>query len=90
MERRYERIEVARKALIAFDEVMQIAKPTTIERDAAIQRFEFTFALEMANDRNRSLHTYNESLAIEIYGRLSTYLGLLTLWLDRLKAGRSA
>ncbi|HEX7066294.1 MAG TPA: HI0074 family nucleotidyltransferase substrate-binding subunit, partial [Bacillales bacterium] len=43
MGRSEERIEAARKALLAFQEVMQIRQPTSIERDAAIQRFEFTF-----------------------------------------------
>jgi nucleotidyltransferase substrate binding protein (TIGR01987 family) len=43
MGRSSERIEVARKALYAFQEVLQIGNPSTIERDAAIQRFEFTF-----------------------------------------------
>jgi len=31
------------KALNAFNEVLLIANPTNIERDAAIQRFEFSF-----------------------------------------------
>jgi hypothetical protein len=43
MGRSSERIEAARKAMLAFQEVMQIEKTTTIERDAAIHRFEFTF-----------------------------------------------
>lgn len=38
-----ERIEVAERAYKALEEVMEIKEPTLIERDASIQRFEFTF-----------------------------------------------
>ncbi|NMA02562.1 MAG: DUF86 domain-containing protein [Clostridia bacterium] len=102
---------------------MEIINPDSIERDAAIQRFEFTFetiwktakdwlyvregldigspksviracrevgiftdeeallALEMVNDRNLTVHTYNEALAVEIYSRLTKYLPLMEKWL---------
>lgn len=43
MDKANERISVANRALAAFNEVMQIKHPSSIERDAAIQRFEFTF-----------------------------------------------
>lgn len=127
MERLQQRIEMAEKALRAFEEVMLIPEPTTIERDAAIQRFEFTFeamwkaakqllfdiegidvgspkgvirscrevgifsdteamhALEMVNDRNLTVHTYNEALATEIYDRLWYYAQLMRRWLERMK-----
>lgn len=35
--------------------------------------------LQMIDDRNKSVHTYNEKLAEEIYGRLSGYLKLFQL-----------
>lgn len=119
---------MADKALTAFQDVMSIQNPTTIERDAAIQRFEFTFeaiwkaakqmlfdvegidvgspkgvirscreigiidesetifALQMVDDRNLTVHTYNEALAIEIYERLKIYLELLEEWLSEIKS----
>ena len=43
MERLKGRNAVAEQAFNTFEEVMEIIEPTTIERDAAIQRFEFTF-----------------------------------------------
>ncbi|MGY0693320.1 nucleotidyltransferase substrate binding protein [Virgibacillus sp. FSP13] len=43
MERLLERIQVANKALRTFNEVVKIEGPSAIERDAAIQRFEFSF-----------------------------------------------
>lgn len=117
------RVAVAEQVLKTFEEVMKINEPTPIERDAAIQRFEFTFeatwkaakqmlfdiegidvaspkgviracreiglfsdeqavdALQMVNDRNLTVHTYNESLASEIYERLKQHSELLRLWI---------
>jgi nucleotidyltransferase substrate binding protein (TIGR01987 family) len=110
-----------------LDEVARIPSPTKIERDAAIQRFEYTFeacwkatqrfllvvegletgspkgairlsrevgllsdeetvqALEMVDDRNQTVHTYNESLAVQIAKRLPGYAELLGHWLRRMQ-----
>jgi Nucleotidyltransferase substrate binding protein like len=38
-------------------------------------------ALEMARDRNLTVHTYNEELANQIYSRLSGYADLMDFWL---------
>ena len=43
MERLQERITAAENALRALEEVMAILKPSAIERDAAIKRFELAF-----------------------------------------------
>ena len=42
MERLRERIEMAKKALQSFEESVGSETPSQIERDAAIQRFEYT------------------------------------------------
>lgn len=42
MERLTRRLQVAERALAALIEVVAIEKPSAIERDAAIQRFEYT------------------------------------------------
>lgn len=42
-------------------------------------------ALRMADDRNLTVHTYNESLALEIASRIWTHLRLLEIWLERIK-----
>ena len=128
MERLHERLAVAGKAIARFDEALAIQRPRSLERDAAIQRFEFTFealwkaarsfllvregldlaspkgviracreiglltdgeavmALTMADDRNLTVHTYNEPLAIEIYERLGSYGPLLRHWLSAMIA----
>lgn len=124
MERMEQRLKVSYRALATLDEVLAIQNPTRIERDASIQRFEYTFeavwktakqylfdyegldagspkgvirsslsvglfdegetalALEMVDDRNLSVHTYNEALAEMIFGRLSRYAVLMKKWLD--------
>lgn len=103
---------------------MAIVQPNSIERDASIQRFKFTFeavwkaakqwlydvegldvgspksvirtfreiglfdeettvlALQMVNDRNLTVHTYNEAFANEIYSKLTLYAPLLKNWIS--------
>jgi nucleotidyltransferase substrate binding protein (TIGR01987 family) len=97
---------------------------STITRDAAIKRFEFTFELlwkslqrffriqgitcnspkgclkeafsfgliednplwvRMIDDRNLTVHTYNEAVAIEIYQHLKNYMPLFNRMLQSLK-----
>ena len=111
-------LETARRALSTLEELAGNGAPTPVERDAAIQRFEYTFeatwkllalclrdregvvaaspksafraamragllteedarlALEMADDRNLTVHTYIEALAARIYARLPAYAAL--------------
>ncbi|SDZ84510.1 nucleotidyltransferase substrate binding protein, HI0074 family [Thalassobacillus cyri] len=127
MERLRQRLEAAEKALVAFEKLATLKKPNDVERDAAIQRFEFSFeaswkaakqylfeiegvdvgspkgvirscrevnllkdeeailALEMVNDRNLTVHTYNEEVAIKIYSNLHRYYDLLQKWVKRMK-----
>jgi len=116
------RLRFSRRALGTLREVLAEPK-TSITRDAAIQRFEYSFetswkalqlhlreaegldlaspasvvrsahavgildeasarlGLEMVRDRNLTVHTYNERLADEIYGRLRGYLEMMDAWL---------
>ncbi|HCU24535.1 MAG TPA: nucleotidyltransferase [Deltaproteobacteria bacterium] len=127
MERLRERITIAEKALKTFEEIMQIASPDLVTRDAGIQRFEYTFeavwktaqrfllvkegltagspkstiraslqvgllnetecdlALRMADDRNLTVHTYDESIAETLYQHLQDYYPLLQNWLEKIK-----
>ncbi len=104
-----------------------LPEPTRIERDAAIQRFEYSFeatwkagqrylqviegtavgspkaairasreaglldattteqALGMADDRNLTAHTYNESIAVAIAARLPRHLATLEAWLRAMR-----
>ncbi len=127
MERLLERLQTAAQALLRLEEALSIVTPSSIERDAAIQRFEFTFealwktakeflyqvegldiaspkgvirscrelgifdeqkaiqALVMTDDRNLTVHTYNETLAIEIYTKIRSYASLMRYWLHELQ-----
>ena len=131
MERLRERLRVARKAFQSFKEAVAITTPTSIERDAAIQRFEYTVeavwktaqrylevvegieegspkgvirscreaglltktlavtALEMIDDRNLTVHTYNETLAEQIHAHLPKYRDLIAGWLKGMEKNLS-
>jgi nucleotidyltransferase substrate binding protein (TIGR01987 family) len=123
VDRLKERLTVARRALGTLQELLLLAQPSRVERDAAIQRFEYTceaiwkaaqrylleveglsvgspkgsirasrdvgllndeqatVGLEMIDDRNLTVHTYNETVAEDIYSNLAQYADLLTVWL---------
>ncbi|BCJ86952.1 HI0074 family nucleotidyltransferase substrate-binding subunit [Effusibacillus dendaii] len=127
MERLEQRLNVSYRALETLNEVLSLPSPSRIERDASIQRFEYTFeavwktgkqylfdyegldigspkgvirasfsvglfneeetamGLELVDDRNLSVHTYNEALAEMIFGRLPQYAVLMKKWLDEIK-----
>lgn len=127
MERLRAKLAVASKANLRLLEAVRLPDPSELERDAIIQRFEFTFealwkaaqyylfvvegldiaspkgviracrevgifneeesmlALKMADDRNLTVHTYNEVLAVAIYQRILKYQGLLAAWQERME-----
>lgn len=127
MDRLTTRAALARRALQQLDELTQRAVLTPIERDAALQRFEYSCetvwklaqlylreregslagtpkqivrasaasgllgdgeamqALAMVDDRNDTVHTYNEPLALEIAARLPAHRTLLGSWLERIE-----
>jgi len=122
MDRSHERLSIAARAFSSLRELAVLPEPTAIERDAAIQRFDYSFeatwkaaqrflyafegveagspkacvraareaglltdadaaaALGMADDRNLTAHTYNESLAELIFSRLPRHLVLMERW----------
>ena len=127
MERLKERLAMARRALSTLQELVRLEHPSRVERDAAIQRFEYTceavwkaaqryllevegisagspkasiracrevgflsddqaaIGLEMIDDRNLTVHTYNEAVAEDIYGNLPQYTDLLAVWLTAME-----
>ena len=132
MERLKERLAVASRAIERLRQISELPKIGEIERDALIQRFEFTFeavwkaaqfhllqvegldvaspkaviracrevglldeqeamqALQMADDRNMTVHTYNEELAVQILERIMKYQVLLDKWLTAMKNDQAA
>jgi nucleotidyltransferase substrate binding protein (TIGR01987 family) len=127
MDRLKQRVMTAERALVSLEELASISSPTKIERDAAVQRFEYTFeacwkaaqryllvvegidsgspkdvirqcravgilsdklavrGLEMVDDRNLTVHTYNESLAQLILSRIPTHTKALRTWIDAVR-----
>jgi nucleotidyltransferase substrate binding protein (TIGR01987 family) len=129
MERTGERLALARRALGTLEELVTVQPASAVVRDAAIQRFEYTFeatwkaaqiylrevegreigspkgtvrlslqvgvldetearlALAMVDDRNLTVHAYNEAIAEAIAQRLAEYASLMRHWLGAM-AGR--
>lgn len=127
MARTRERLAVARKALGTLRALPLTETVSEIVRDAAIQRFEYTFeatwkaarqylsdiegleaasprsairasfqvgvldeaatrrALAMVDDRNLSVHTYNEALAEAIFARLDEHAQAIAAWLGAME-----
>ena len=123
MERTGERLALARRALGTLEELVGVPPASPLVRDAAIQRFEYTFeatwkaaqiylreieglevgspkgvvrlslqvgvldevdarrALAMVDDRNLTVHAYNEAIAEAIAQRLAEYASLMSRWL---------
>ena len=128
MDRLKERLATARRALESLEELVVLQPPSRVERDAAIQRFEYSFeacwkaaqryllvveglslgapkacirasrevglfsdeqaivGLEMVDDRNLTVHTYNEAVAERIYRNLARHSALLAYWLTAMQA----
>ncbi|MEX2536006.1 MAG: HI0074 family nucleotidyltransferase substrate-binding subunit [Trueperaceae bacterium] len=118
---------MARKALATLQSLPLATSTDDVVRDAAIQRFEYTFeatwkaaqqflreleglavaspkgsiresfqngllteeearaAMGMADDRNLTVHTYNESLSQAIFSRLSTHAAIMGRWLQAME-----
>lgn len=131
MDRLTQRLGTAQRALETLRPLLKRRKSKVV-RDAAIQRFEYTFeavwkaaqlylkqqegldlaspksvirgfgqigmlgkehvqlAIAMADDRNLTVHAYNESLAEAIYSRLSAYAQLMEDWLHSMGERRKA
>lgn len=127
MARTQERLAVARKALGTLQALPLTETVSDVVRDAAIQRFEYTFeaawkaaqqylldiegleavsprsairasfqvkildeeatrrALMMVDDRNLSVHTYNEALAEAIFTRLDEHAQSIAAWLGAME-----
>lgn len=86
MERLVQRIQMARRALAMLQELTPIASPTSVERDAAIQRFEYSteacwkaaqsalsvqFGLELASPKSVIRASVQNGLLTEAAARLA-------------------
>ena len=86
MERLVQRIQMARRALATLQELTPITSPTSVERDAAIQRFEYSteacwkaaqsalstqFGLELASPKSVIRASAQNALLTEAAARLA-------------------
>ena len=127
MERLRQRLDTAGSALQTLAEIFPQQRVSDIVRDAAIQRFEYTFeamwkamqlflreeeglevgspkgviraalqvglldddqtrlALQMTEDRNLTVHTYNQSVAEAIFAHIPAYIRLMDDWLRAMR-----
>ncbi len=129
MEKVQERINTAQRVLTKLHELAIKPALSDVERDALIQRFEFSFellwkcakeylyveegidaaspkkvirccrelglldegqtqeVLQMADDRNLTTHTYDETFAQAVVERIRHYDPLLQFWLGQVEKG---
>ena len=80
MERVRERLKIARKALRTLRELTDKPKLSIVERDAAIQRFEYTF--EAVWKAAQNFLSENESIARSIFRQIDGYADVFQVWLD--------
>lgn len=89
-------VETAWKAARAFivqvnsPEKLTSASPKPIVRESQIAGLlteaEAVAALAMMDDRNLTIHTYDEEKASELYSRLPAHAELIDLWLKAMRA----
>ena len=72
-------------------ERIQAASPNAVIRACGslgiLNKSQTRISLKMALDRNLSVHTYNEELADQMFGRLPRYAEVLDRWLHSLRSG---
>ncbi len=72
---------------------LELASPKAVVRALGpaglLAEDEVVLALKMADDRNLTTHTYNEKLALEIFGRLPAYSSLMAKWLRLMTSGEA-
>jgi nucleotidyltransferase substrate binding protein (TIGR01987 family) len=80
----FEAVWKAAQLYLRLGESLEVASPKAVIR-ASFQTGLLTdpqarTAMQMADDRNLTVHTYNEDLAEEIYSRLPDYSELMSEW----------
>jgi len=81
----------AAKSVLLVREGIEVSSPKGVIRSCrevgCLSDALATEALLMADDRNLAVHTYNEELAEQIYGRLKSHLTVLRAWVASLSVG---
>jgi len=88
----FEAIWKAAQLYLREVEGMQLGSPKSVIRTSMqtglLSEDQARLALSMADDRNLTVHTYNETLAKDIFSRLSRYVQLIDNWLAGMEQKR--
>lgn len=87
----FEAVWKAAKDFLWENDGIDAASPKSVIRacrETGVMNAEETMqVLKMADERNLTVHTYNEKLAVLIHSHLPEYHQLLQNWFDKMKAG---
>jgi nucleotidyltransferase substrate binding protein (TIGR01987 family) len=82
----FEAVWKAAQLYLATVESLESGSPKSAIRECRriglLEDEQTRMALRMADDRNLTVHTYNEDLAEEIYHRIVTYAPLMDRWIE--------
>ena len=81
MEKLKERLALAERAVSKLEELASMDEWTEVERDAMIQRFEFSYEILWKC-------AYDEEFAVELSARMKDYGELLRNWLEKIRFDR--
>jgi len=85
----FEALWKATQLYLREEEGLTVGSPKGVVRAAfqvnLLDEGQTRLALEMVDDRNLTVHTYNETLAKAIYSRIPSYITLMEHWLDAMK-----
>lgn len=85
----FEAVWKAAQLYLAIKENLEVGWPVGVIRGcwkaSILNEQQTEAALRMAKDRNLTVHTYYEQLAIEVFARLPGHAELLSAWLWRMQ-----
>jgi nucleotidyltransferase substrate binding protein (TIGR01987 family) len=85
----FEAMWKAAQSFVKHHEGVEAASPKAVVRacfsGGLLEEEQARAGMEMAEDRNLTVHTYNEQLAEAIYARLPGHARLMRVWLDAIE-----
>ena len=85
----FEAVWKAAKRYLSVIEGLEIGSPKGVARACfqvgILSEAEVRLSLEMIDDRNLTVHTYNEGLARQIFSKLAGYANLMDRWLEEME-----
>ena len=85
----FEAVWKAAQMYLEAEEGLDAASPKSAIRDSfqvgLLGEEQVQTALRMADDRNLTVHTYNEALADAIYSRIGEYAEVMDIWLRKME-----